>query len=88
MMERSPSTWLKAPELKSPAHLDMRERSPRSVAEGARRLGDHAELDGAGKVERRHDEHGQDLDQVRVAHREELEVALRAFSTQPLDLTN
>mmetsp|Transcript_31123 Transcript_31123/g.101717 ORF Transcript_31123/g.101717 Transcript_31123/m.101717 type:complete len:275 (-) Transcript_31123:768-1592(-) len=48
------------------------------VVEGARRLGDHAELDGAGKVERRHDEHGQDLDQVRVPHREELEVALRA----------
>ena len=40
-------------------------------------LGDHSELDGACEVERRDGEHGQDLDEVRVAHREELEVALR-----------
>ena len=33
-----------------------------------RRLGDHAELDGARKVERRDDEDRQDLDQVLVRH--------------------
>ena len=40
-------------------------------------LSDHSELDGAREVERRDREHGQDLDEVRVAHCEELEVALR-----------
>mgnify|MGYP001281835360 CR=1 FL=1 len=48
------------------------------VVEGARRLRHDAELDRAREVERRHDEHGQDLHEVRVRRREELEVPLRA----------
>ena len=49
---------------------------PDGASRGRRR--DCAELDRAREVERRHDEHGQDLHEVRVRRREELEVPLRA----------
>ena len=54
------------------------------VVERAGRLGDHAELDAARKVERRDDEDGQDLHEVRVRRREELEVPLRAEDRAPV----
>lgn len=38
------------------------------VVESARRLSDDAQLNGTRKVERRDDEHGKNLDQIRVPH--------------------
>mmetsp|Transcript_34486 Transcript_34486/g.75773 ORF Transcript_34486/g.75773 Transcript_34486/m.75773 type:complete len:200 (-) Transcript_34486:901-1500(-) len=56
--------------------VDQNREIVEHVVERARRLRDDAELDGAGEVERRDDQYWQDLNEVTVPRREELEVTL------------